>query len=80
MEPIAVVIPVYNQPDRLREIVWRCLQVHPRVLVVDDGSDPSVAPLVADLPVELLRHEINRGKGAAIRTAARRLRERGRRT
>ncbi len=77
MEPIAVVIPVYNQPDRLREVVRRCLEVHPRVLVVDDGSDPPVAPLVADLPVAVLRHEVNQGKGAAIRTAARRLREQG---
>jgi uncharacterized protein (DUF2062 family) len=75
VEPIAVVIPVYNQPDRLREVAQRCLDVHPRVLVVDDGSDPQVAPLVADLPVEVLRHEVNQGKGAAIRTAARRLRE-----
>ena len=77
MERIAVVIPVYNQPDRLREVVRRCLDVHPRVLVVDDGSDPPVAPLVADLPVEVLRHESNQGKGAAIRIAARRLREQG---
>jgi uncharacterized protein (DUF2062 family) len=77
VEPIGVVIPVYNQPDRLREIVRRCLDVHPRVLVVDDGSAPQVAPLVADLPVEVLRHEVNRGKGAALRTAARRLRELG---
>jgi uncharacterized protein (DUF2062 family) len=75
VEPIAVVIPVYNQPDRLREVVRRCLDVHPRVLVVDDGGAPQVAPLVADLPVEVLRHEANRGKGAAIRTAARHLRE-----
>jgi glycosyltransferase involved in cell wall biosynthesis len=75
VEPIAVVIPVYNQPDRLREVARRCLDVHPRVLIVDDGSDADVAPLVADLPVEVLRHEVNQGKGAAIRTAARRLRE-----
>jgi uncharacterized protein (DUF2062 family) len=77
VEPIAVVIPVYNQPDRLREVVGRCLAVHPCILVVDDGSDPQVAPLVADLRVEVLRHEVNRGKGAALRTAARRLREQG---
>lgn len=77
MEPIVVVIPVYNQPDRLREVAGRCLRVHPRVLVVDDGSDPRVAPLVADLPVEVLRHDVNQGKGAALRTAARHLREQG---
>ncbi len=74
---IIVVIPVYNQPGRLREVVCRCLEVCPEVLVVDDGSDRAVVPSLADLPVEVLRHKINRGKGAAIRTAARHLRERG---
>ncbi len=74
---IAVVIPVYNQPHRLREVVCRCLAVCPRVLVVDDGSDEKVAPSLADLSVEVLRHEVNRGKGTAIRTAAHYLRERG---
>ena len=77
VEPIAVVIPVYNQPGRLREVVSRCLEVHPWVLIVDDGSDPPIAPLLEILPVEVLRHEVNQGKGAAIRTAARRLRELG---
>ena len=77
VEPIVVAIPVYNQPERLKEIVQRCLAVHPRVLVVDDGSDPAVAPLLADLPVEVLRHEANRGKAAAIQTAAQYLRRQG---
>jgi uncharacterized protein (DUF2062 family) len=77
VEQIAVVIPVYNQPERLREIVLRSLEAHPRVLVVDDGSRPAVAPLLASLPVEVLRHEVNRGKAAAIRTAADHLRGQG---
>jgi uncharacterized protein (DUF2062 family) len=77
MEQSAVVIPVYNQPGRLREVVCRCLEVCPQVLVVDDGSDQPVAPSLADLPVEVLRHPANQGKGAALRTAARRLREQG---
>jgi uncharacterized protein (DUF2062 family) len=77
VEPIAVVIPVYNQPERLREVACRCLVACPRVLIVDDGSEPPVAPLVADLPVEVLGHEVNQGKAAAIHTAARHLHERG---
>ena len=77
MEPIVVVIPVYNQPERLREIVQRCLEVHPRVLVADDGSDPAAAPLLANLSVEVLRHEANRGKAAALQTAAQHLRGQG---
>ena len=76
-EQIAVAIPVYNQSSRLREIVRRCLDICPRVLVVDDGSDNEAARYLVDMPVEVLRHQFNEGKGAAIRTAAHHLREQG---
>jgi uncharacterized protein (DUF2062 family) len=76
-EHIAVVIPVYNQPTRLREVVCRCLKVHPWVLVVDDGSDPEILPSLDDLPVEVLRHEVNRGKGTAVMTATHHLQQKG---
>ena len=74
---IAVVVPVYNQPARLADVVRRSLALCPKVIVVDDGSDTAVAPSLAELPVEVLRHEVNRGKGAAIRTAARHLQAQG---
>lgn len=67
---ILLAIPVYNHPLRLREVVERSLAVHPHVLVVDDGSEQDPAPLLEGLPVMLVRHARNRGKGAAIRTAA----------
>jgi len=74
---IAVLIPVYNQPQRLREVVERCLTQVDSVCVIDDGSDEPVASLLEGLPVELLRHETNRGKGEALCTAARHLRGQG---
>lgn len=66
-----VAIPVYNHAATLRQVVEGCLRHHDRVLVVDDGSSEAVADLVADLPVELVRHGSNQGKGAALLTAAR---------
>jgi uncharacterized protein (DUF2062 family) len=74
---IAVVIPVYNQPGTLVDVVRRSLAVCPKVLVVDDGSDSPVAAALVGLPVEVLRHDVNRGKGVAIRTAARHLQPQG---
>lgn len=67
---VLLAIPVYNHPERLREVIERCLAVHPHVLVVDDGSGNDPAPLFEDLPVTLVRHPRNLGKGAALRTAA----------
>ncbi len=67
---ILVVIPVYNHAETLRQVVEEVLQHHERVLVVDDGSCHPVRELIADLPVELLQHLQNRGKGAALLSAA----------
>lgn len=70
IDKVLLVIPVYNHPQRLREVVERALAVHPSVLVLDDGSEADPAPLLDGLPITLLRHERNLGKGAAMRTAA----------
>lgn len=67
---VLAVIPVYNHPETLRAMAGRALAVLPDLLVVDDGSDLPVGPSLAGLPLRLIRHEVNRGKGAAIRTAA----------
>lgn len=45
-----------------------CLQYGVPVLVVDDGSGDGMAKRLADLPVTVLSHDLNRGKGAALRT------------
>jgi uncharacterized protein (DUF2062 family) len=66
-----IVIPIYNHGASLRQVVKGCLRHHDRVLVVDDGSRVAAAELVVDLPVELVRHQVNQGKGAALLTAAR---------
>jgi uncharacterized protein (DUF2062 family) len=67
---ILVVIPLYNHAATVRQVAEGVLAVHPRLLVVDDGSTDGGADTLADLPVTVLRHAENRGKGAAIMTAA----------
>jgi len=68
---VAIVIPVYNHSRTLREIVTRALQVHDKVLVVDDGSTDGDADTLPELHACIMRHPMNLGKGAAILTAAR---------
>jgi hypothetical protein len=74
---ILAVIPVYNHPATLRQVAEGVLAVHPHLLVLDDGSLEPVAPLLAGLELEVLRHPENRGKGAAILSAAAWAREKG---
>jgi glycosyltransferase involved in cell wall biosynthesis len=64
------VIPVYNNAGTVLDVVSRCLRQMENVLVVDDGStDLKLDEACAGLPVTLIRHSENRGKGAAIITA-----------
>jgi dolichyl-phosphate beta-glucosyltransferase len=76
---ISVVIPIYNEVARLRTHldvltgVLRGLAGEDwEVVLVDDGSTDGSAELIATLArdphVVSRRHELNRGKGAAVRT------------
>lgn len=73
---LSVLIPAYNEAGTVR-IVVEAVLAQPavrEVVVVDDGSGDGthamLAPLVAaDRRLKLVRHERNRGKGAALRTA-----------
>jgi len=67
---VLVVIPVYNHADTLRRVVEGVLALNLDVLVVDDGSTDSGADTLVGLPVRVIRHERNQGKGRAILTAA----------
>ncbi|MFC1832567.1 glycosyltransferase family 2 protein [Thermodesulfobacteriota bacterium] len=66
---IAIVIPVYNEAEVIRQVLEENrLNQNFTTIVVDDGSgDDSFvqASLCASLA---LKHKINRGKGAAVKT------------
>jgi glycosyltransferase involved in cell wall biosynthesis len=75
---LSVVIPAYNEEDGIAEIVERVLAVGPalegigvglELIVVDDGSGDRTAEIVRGYDgVRLLRHDPNRGYGAALKT------------
>jgi len=72
-----VVIPVYNHVGALRDVVVRALSVISDVLVVDDGSTDGSFDTIQDLPVRVITHEVNQGKGAAILTGVQEARKLG---
>jgi glycosyltransferase involved in cell wall biosynthesis len=63
-----ILIPAYNAEKTILAVVRECLQHGLPVAVVDDGSSDGTAAMVAGLPVALLRHGQNLGKGAALKT------------
>ncbi len=65
---IFVIIPAYNEAERI-EPVLKSLAVLPyQTVVVDDASSDQTATVVSRYPVTLLRHQINRDQGAALQT------------
>lgn len=63
---VFVVIPVFNEtPEVLNAVIGQFPHDH-FLVVVDDGSDEPIDIIRENM--ELLRHELNRGQGAAIRT------------
>ncbi|HWC97820.1 MAG TPA: bifunctional glycosyltransferase family 2/GtrA family protein [Candidatus Sulfopaludibacter sp.] len=71
----AVVIPAYRPTSALLELIQSLDGSGDPILLVDDGSGPDfegVFARAAAFPsVHLLRHDSNRGKGAALKTAIR---------
>jgi glycosyltransferase involved in cell wall biosynthesis len=71
------VIPVYNHEHAVGEVVAGVLRHKLPCVVVDDGSSPTCAAALDELAaaaptrLTLLRHPVNRGKGAAVLTAVR---------
>lgn len=82
---LAVLIPVFNEARTLREVVARLdatlAPTDPgsggslvrRLVIVDDGSTDGTAEILESLrprqDVVVVRHEKNRGKGAALKSA-----------
>jgi glycosyltransferase involved in cell wall biosynthesis len=64
----AIVIPAFNEARTIRDIARRSLQQCDKVFVIDDGSTDGTGEALKGLPVVLLRHEVNRGKAAALWT------------
>ncbi len=65
----AFVIPVYNHSKSIKHVVDGLRQYGFPVFVVDDGSEDETRKVLESLnDVVLLRHETNKGKGAALLT------------
>jgi glycosyltransferase involved in cell wall biosynthesis len=72
---LSVIVPVFNERNTVAEIVRRMrsvdLPVDREIVIVDDGSDDGtrdVLTQLGDSTVRIVKHPVNRGKGAAIRT------------
>ncbi|HEY1220977.1 MAG: glycosyltransferase [Bryobacteraceae bacterium] len=77
---VSVLVPLYNEEEFVETLLERVLDapiggMELEIVVVDDGSTDGSAEVVAAMAarhgdvIRLVRHDRNRGKGAALRTA-----------
>jgi glycosyltransferase involved in cell wall biosynthesis len=75
---VSIIIPAYNEERFIREIIKRVragsTTLSCEIVVVDDASHDATVSVVEQLigegkdDLRLIRHPVNRGKGAALRT------------
>jgi len=66
MKTIAI-IPAYNEGKRIANTVLKTKKHVDKVIVVDDGSTDNTTSVARKSGAEVIRYEINRGKGYATR-------------
>ena len=72
---VSIIVPAHGRPAATRACVESLLALHypgepPEILVVDDASEPPLAPALAGLPVRTLHLAVNSGQSVARNHAA----------
>ena len=72
---LSVIIPCYNEANTIRTLVERVRAApgpHKEIIIVDDGSRDGTRDIlrtqIAPLVSKIIFHEVNSGKGTALRT------------
>lgn len=63
-----VIIPAYNEAKRIIPVIEKTKDFVSNIVVVDDGSSDNTAQVAKDVTPNVLRHVVNLGKGAALKT------------
>ena len=71
---LSVAVPCFNEAGTVATLIDRVLESPwvAEIVIVDDGSTDGTAKVLADVDhprVRVITHTVNRGKGAALRTA-----------
>lgn len=72
-ETISIIIPAYNVEGSIGSVLeglgaWRD---HAEIIVIDDGSTDRTAEIAERVGVRVVRHRVNKGYGAALKTGIR---------
>jgi glycosyltransferase involved in cell wall biosynthesis len=66
-----IIIPAWREEKGLPIVLNKVLNIIDQtyeIIVVDDGSDDGTSQVASQFPCRVIRHEVNKGKGEAIKT------------
>lgn len=65
---ITAIIPAYNEQVSIGSVVLKTKMYVDRVIVIDDGSEDRTEEIAVLAGAEIIKHEVNQGKGKALET------------
>ena len=65
---VTVILPAFNEEVSIGSVVLLTRYYADSVIVVDDGSSDRTAEIARKAGAEVIVHEVNKGKGAALKT------------
>ncbi len=73
MEKVSIIIPVFNEEKTLQQVLTKVkatkIKANKEIIVVNDASRDNSADILNNTKgIRVFHHQINKGKGAAIRT------------
>jgi glycosyltransferase involved in cell wall biosynthesis len=71
--PVTIIVPAFNEVSGIREVLAELRRLDPtwEVLVVDDGSTDGTGEIVEQSGFRVIRHQVNRGYGASLKSGIR---------
>jgi len=76
-DAVVAVVPACNEGAHIRSVIADILAHLDHVIVIDDGSSDDTTEQAQAAGAEVIRHEVNQGKGMALKHGFDRAREQG---
>jgi len=65
---LVALIPAYNEGENIRQVIESTQPYVDRVVVCDDGSSDNIQTVLETVDVDIIKHPINLGYGAALKS------------